>query len=356
MMVALLAASALIACWLHRQATRPESVAHPEITPKSVLMPSTVRLRFPQRDSTQSTSEAPLLAVPVPDERISNTQVETPDGYREAKPPFRLPEPPAALSSLLKQFSERPDEFTKAQVLEQFRAWGREGAAAMDYALLQLSGQLRLDSAVAGWRGWVERDVASAAAYVARLLTPGHDYIVYAVAQDFARMDAAAALAWAMTQVPAEYRATASQHVIMEWLRQDPVAALDWTASHVGERERLNRAECTILWEAVFFLSGRDLDGAANWVSNLPSTGALESGVNALLERWLDCDPAAATAWANQISTRVKPGALDSSYAVVALRSAENDQAAGLAWARLISEEELRARTVQQVEFRSARR
>ncbi|MEW6301922.1 MAG: hypothetical protein AB1705_00520 [Verrucomicrobiota bacterium] len=326
-------ATAVLVWWPGR-----ERAPHPDAAPGSMRhashSPSPVqrqRQRPARPDAAASQESSATAASPV-----------------AATAPMPMAEPPSTLVWLLKS---QTDPLMKARVLEQFRSWGRErGPEAMDYALLQLSGQLRLDGAVEAWRGWAERDVQSASVYAARLLTPGHDYIVYSVAQDFGRQDAAAALAWAMTLVPAEYRSTAAQHVILQWLRQEPAAALAWTADHLGAQPRLNRVERTVLWEAVSYLAGRDLEAAGDWALRLPAGGALESGLHAVLDRWMDHDPAAALAWTETIAPRVEPGVLDESYSAIALRAAGEDHEIGVAWARLISAEDLRDRTLAQIQ------
>jgi hypothetical protein len=351
-----LAAGALIAGWLLQESPPPPSVAGIAAAPPNSV-PALAKRRAHQRAAIRhSLVPAEPAEALVSRSEVSHSSIPAPDDYTEAKNPLPLAEPPAGLSLLLKQFAEYPDPNSVPRILEQFRAWGRDaGEAAMTYALMTLAGQLRLDSAVAAWRGWAERDLTSAGKFVARLLTPGHDYIVYAAADDYARRDAATAMGWALKEVPAEYRPTASQHVIMAWLRQEPNAALNWTADYVRERERLTRADRKVLEESVFYLAGLDLESAAKWVLQLRAGGAFDTGINTLLDRWVDRDPAGAAAWANSLAGQLRPGAMDAGYALFAVRASETDRATGLAWAQLISSEELRADTLGKIQARLGR-
>jgi hypothetical protein len=242
---------------------------------------------------------------------------------------------PVAVLSLLRQNGSHGGSLEEA-----YRQWARMAPqAAVEHALFYLRGDLRLNVAKAAILEWMQRDPTTAAAHLASLITPNHDYFINTVARSYAAIDPAAAMQWALGAAPAETRNGAVQHAMITWLTSAPADAIAWAEALANSQRLMNRPEQTALWEATMVLVSHNFEQARQYVERLPLNEAKWAATNALIEHWSGKDPTTAAHWLSNLPVNEN---LDITRALAASRVRETDYAVAQQLVSNITQPEIR--------------
>ena len=222
------------------------------------------------------------------------------------------------------------------------------------------AGSVRTDAVDSVIRALADEDPKTGAEFVLLLPPALQSQNMHPVLRPFARLDPAAALAWADRLSSADARQSGRRSILSTWCEADPKAAAEFCASSP-------ELESSAIYDALGNWAAKDAQEALAWSRTLPvgplRSSALTGAVRAIARKdpseaaglaktllnehyqsetlemiagvWAEKDPGGAAAWASQLSdSDTRTTAMIS----VASTWAREDPAAAAAWAGRIPE------------------
>ena len=191
---------------------------------------------------------------------------------------------------------------------------------------------------------WASRDPAGAAAHFqSNTLSGGiasdEDRAAAAsIASEWAKNDPKAALTWSAS-LPEEVRSEARGRVLASMASNNPTLAVQ-TASLLPAG--FERAE--VLQPIAAEWAQSSPTQAASWVQSLPDTSEQASAAGGLVSSWMNTDPMATSQWVSKLQAGpVRDAAIS---AMVQARSLSNDPEAATLWASSVQDNALREQLV----------
>jgi hypothetical protein len=190
-------------------------------------------------------------------------------------------------------------------------------------------------------RGWSQSDPKAALDYALGYDGPQRSGLVRTSMDQFVKMDADAAIAYARNIRDPAVRGTAQERIARALSHISPAEARAYVESFpVGEeRSRLMR-------HAIDQYAKENPRGALAWVRDYPGTLANEDAFyKAIASRWMRSNSIEATTWVNELPDGKNRDAAIDSVVQDLLKTAPSD---GFLWAEAIGDEDQRSQAVRQ--------
>ncbi len=215
----------------------------------------------------------------------------------------------AALSKLIKDSTTArqaldwtksiEDQATRNMALDSVAcAWARcDARAAVAWALSTNEDPLTKSALITTvFSGWAGQNPKDASEFASTLDQADQTYAIAAVAPAFAAVDPKAAIQWSQSLAEEDARNLAANYVVNTWARALPIEAATWALT---QPEGFNRAD--YVRTVVERWLETDANAAIEWVRRLPAGTSRDSALDLIANQFTDSDPAFAANYAENI-------------------------------------------------------